>query len=210
VQPVLPYNLPDYTNSETDNFPDNVPFEKSSSLDLSWLGENEITKIFEEETASKSELDGLKLFRENFVSSFEFHLSGDHLYVKSSCKSAYTKHLSYQVKIKIDIGSKNVQSRSCTCVAGMGPKAVCKHVAATLYGLHYQNQKGTVTERLQQWHVPRKPDGKLEHLPTSKIFKPKPDQERLVIKLNSTEITQKFVKYAQNSGIRFAFIETED
>ena len=58
----------------------------------------------------------------------------------------------------------------CTCPAGKGPHATCKHLSALLYALEKFCRKGyvresiTCTSRLQQWNQPRKKNEKVMKL----------------------------------------------
>ena len=50
----------------------------------------------------------------------------------------------------------------CTCPAGKGPRASCKHIAAVLYALDefsrlgFVRESATCTDRLQEWNKPHK------------------------------------------------------
>ena len=71
-------------------------------------------------------------------------------------------------EIKMMLGTSTVPSgkfdevctASCTCKAGRGPKASCKHVAAVCYGLEEFSRRGifrgvtSSTSDLQKWNAP--------------------------------------------------------
>lgn len=140
IQPVLEYARENQEDlPERECFPEEAAFHDNFPTDLEWLSKKKISKIFGNQRAGKSELDGLELCREGFVLNTKFSVTSLKLCVKSSCRSAFKKNSLYEMKISFDNELKKVSSRSCNCIAGKGPNGACKHIAAILYYLHYKS-----------------------------------------------------------------------
>ena len=81
--------------------------------------------------------------------------------VKCSCFSSLKAKATYNVSLVME-KSGNVLAAKCSCVAGKG--AACSHCAALMFYLEDAKRQGsasipsdkTVTDQLQQWHVPSK------------------------------------------------------
>ena len=66
--------------------------------------------------------------------------------------------------IRLEVPTANVQFAKCDCVAGMGPKATCKHIAFLYYALEdfmrrfisdVKTYGLSCTDQLMQWNQPR-------------------------------------------------------
>ena len=85
--------------------------------------------------------------------------------VKGYCFASLKAKTTYTVHVVLKTDGE-VKGGACTCVAGKGQ--ACSHIAALLFFLEDLKQKGTttipaehsktVTDKLQQWHVPPKRD----------------------------------------------------
>ena len=81
--------------------------------------------------------------------------------VKCCCFSSLKAKTTYDVSLVMEKNG-NVLAAKCTCVAGKG--AACSHCAALMFYLEHLKRQGmasipsdkTVTDQLQQWHVPSK------------------------------------------------------
>lgn len=109
---------------------------------------------------SGSQMKGRKMALTNFVQSILCTINDSNICAKARCFAEKTVHKTYTVLFIIEKVSGILQQCSCTCPAGAGFLAACKHVSAILYALEHYSQTGKSIERtsctsqLQMWHVP--------------------------------------------------------
>ncbi|CAM4988010.1 unnamed protein product, partial [Rotaria socialis] len=80
------------------------------------------------------------------------------LTITAKCRAQMKKATIYQLKLVINSNRPaDILQGACECVAGNGPRAACKHLAALCFALlEYDEKKlyDACTQRLQQWHQP--------------------------------------------------------
>lgn len=107
-----------------------------------------------------SQMKGRKMALTNFVQSILCAINDSSICAKARCFAEKTVHKTYTILFIIEKVSGGLQQCSCTCPAGAGFLAACKHVSAVLYALEHYSQTGKSLERtsctsqLQMWHVP--------------------------------------------------------
>ena len=115
-------------------------------------------------TDSKS----LRLFQNGYVQKIELVKFGDVIFYRARCQPEMRSRADYKLKLAVRVKDDHreiveVVFVSCTCPAGKGPKASCKHIAAFMYALEeftkfgYNRDVVTCTDQLQSWN---KPSGK--------------------------------------------------
>ena len=79
---------------------------------------------------------GYKLFKEGHVQKTMINQQGSVCAISCSCLPEMKKDRIYKIKIDIiAVDTSDVCSAECSCPAGRGPHASCKHVAASLFAL---------------------------------------------------------------------------
>ena len=110
---------------------------------------------------------GYKLFKEGHVQKIMINQEGAVCTVSCSCLPEMKKDRIYKIKVDIAVDTSDVCGAECSCPAGRGPHASCKHVAASLFALEdfYSTYKEfqassdddvACTSKLQTWNQPRK------------------------------------------------------
>ena len=83
------------------------------------------------------------------------------LWAKANCSSEMRKDRLYKVIMSLRKPGLEVISAQCGCLAGKGPNASCKHIAALRYALVNFYQCGKLpdflvcAQKLQEWNKPR-------------------------------------------------------
>ncbi|XP_069681284.1 uncharacterized protein [Periplaneta americana] len=138
---------------------------------------------------------GYRLFIEKFVMYIKCCLGSSGVFISSCVKSEYTKHKTYGIKLMLGT-SGEILGAECGCVAGAGPKASCKHIAAVSYALEHFSKSGvitcfeTCTQSLQTFHQPPskclKPSSpmKVENLPLGQVYQESCREVRNVLGIN--------------------------
>lgn len=111
----------------------------------------------------------VRLFKAGYVGKIRFVRDGDKVFFAAQCQPEMRSSSDYQIRFVVESSplvsksSTTVQRflhSQCSCAAGRGPVATCKHIAAVLFGLEEFSRLGftketvTCTERLQQWNRP--------------------------------------------------------
>ncbi|XP_069678760.1 uncharacterized protein [Periplaneta americana] len=102
---------------------------------------------------------GYRLFNDRFINFIKCYVNSSAVFIISQVKSEYTKNKKYEVKLVLN-KSSIISGADCECVAGAGPKASCKHIAALCYALEHFSKSGeikcsqTCTQVLQTFHRP--------------------------------------------------------
>ncbi|XP_047027501.1 uncharacterized protein LOC124635615 [Helicoverpa zea] len=105
---------------------------------------------------------GYNMLQNNYLLALVTANTSTHIFFKGQVHSENTKALTYFASIAICNGSGSIIQSVCECVAGKGPKAICKHVSVLCYAIlkfREQNKwfiKMTPTQKKQVWHVPKK------------------------------------------------------
>ena len=112
----------------------------------------------------------IRLFQAGYVSKLRFLRDKDKVYFAGQCQPEMRSATDYQIRfiVRSTPGVGNAAASvdkflfsHCSCPAGKGPSATCKHIAAVLFALEEFCRLGlvkdtiTCTERLQQWNRPR-------------------------------------------------------
>ena len=107
-------------------------------------------------------LKAYKYFADGLVKNVSLSKYGNNnLVIRCHCFSSLKAKTTYQVYLLVE-KSGNVLAAKCKCVAGKG--AACSHCAALMFHIEDLKRKGekcipidnTVTDKLQQWHIPPK------------------------------------------------------
>lgn len=123
------------------NFPIlNVDWKKLTDIvqqnQLACVSLTSITNYFEERLAEASQKRGRILGLNKFASDVFVWVDSLDIFIRSKCCAEMRKKVQYDVKIHIH--GSFINGTSCSCPAGLGWSAACKHVAAVLYILeHY-------------------------------------------------------------------------
>ncbi|XP_065084067.1 uncharacterized protein LOC135706387 [Ochlerotatus camptorhynchus] len=156
VPPVPAADSSAFENMKKYNAMEDLPTEQ-----LKWLTFETIKQYFQQHNALNSFKEGRKLHVANHLRQVGFgKTSAGGLQVRSFCKAAMKKQVLYCVIVELAIAS--ISKCTCTCPAGQGNSAACKHVAALLLCLECYLETGTIftgascTSELQQWHKPPK------------------------------------------------------
>ena len=118
--------------------------------------------------------------------------TADTLIVRAKCLPEMKKDRVYHISMKLNKRTFDICGATCGCPAGKGPKASCKHIAATCYALEEFSRVRrlpefqTCTDRLQSWNQPR--PRKLDPMPVDSLHLRK--QELMPLKKRSSQLTQ--------------------
>ena len=133
------------------------------------------------------------LFRCGHVQQIQVaHDKSDTLFVRADCLPEMKKDRVYNIKLKLSKRTFDICGATCGCPAGKGPKASCKHIAATCYALEEFSRVRilppfqTCTDRLQTWNQPR--PKKLDPIPVEDLRQRK--QELMPPKKKSSQLTR--------------------
>ncbi|XP_065198986.1 uncharacterized protein LOC135830687 [Sycon ciliatum] len=115
-------------------------------------------------TDSKS----IRLYRAGYVQKIELMKANSRVYYRARCQPEMKTKADYKLRLvaQCDSGSAtSVVGAQCTCPAGKGVTASCKHIAALMYGLSEFTLLGfsdapTCTDMLQKWNQPPAGAGK--------------------------------------------------
>ena len=112
----------------------------------------------------------IRLFQTGYVSNIRLVSLNDQVYITAQCQPEMRRATDYRIRFAVktrpSVGREHASVEKflhseCTCPAGKGPHASCKHISAVLYALEefsrlgYARESTTCTERLQQWNQPR-------------------------------------------------------
>ena len=104
-----------------------------------------------------------RLFTSGYVQKIELHKLNNVVCYRARCMPEMKSRSDYKLRMCVRIGdSGNVAEISfadCSCPAGKGPQASCKHLAALMYALEHFTRCGyidspTCTDVLQTWNQP--------------------------------------------------------
>ncbi|CAM4910769.1 unnamed protein product [Rotaria socialis] len=146
-------------NSSSPSFISIVDYKRPFNIDVS-----SITEYFCSVLASDGSLDrgalrnGNLLFKNHFVHAIAISRRFIEITVTAKCRAQMKKAGNYQMKLILNSNRPaDIIQATCECVAGHGPRAACKHLAALCFGLlDYDDKKlyDACTQRLQEWHQP--------------------------------------------------------
>lgn len=104
-----------------------------------------------------------QLFRGGHVQKVELKPGFETLIIKCTCLPEMRKDRVYNILVRVKENTADIQFAKCDCLAGKGPKATCKHIAALCYALEdfsrniLANEEClSCTDKLMQWNQPRK------------------------------------------------------
>ena len=75
------------------------------------------------------------MFRAGHIQDVYLKIAHNSVVITASCLPEMRKNRLYNITIKLEAISADIQFASCGCVAGKGPKASCKQIAALCYAL---------------------------------------------------------------------------
>lgn len=78
---------------------------------------------------------GYNMLQNNYLLALVTANTSTHIFFKGQVHSENTKSLTYFASIAICNGSGCIIQSVCECVAGKGPKAICKHVSVLCYAI---------------------------------------------------------------------------
>ncbi|CAF1531677.1 unnamed protein product [Didymodactylos carnosus] len=132
-----------------------IDYKRPFNIDAS-----SITEYFCSVLASDGSLDrgalrnGNILFKNHFVHSIYISRRYIEITITAKCRAQMKKAVTYQLKLIMNSSrSADIIHGYCKCVAGQGPRAGCKHLAALCSGLlDYDDKKlyDACTQRLQE------------------------------------------------------------
>ena len=102
------------------------------------------------------------LFKDGHVQNITASARDELIIFRAKCLPEMKKCETYSIELSQHKVSTDIQSASCGCTAGCGPKGSCKHIAALCYALEEfcrikKTQEYTAcTSKLQEWNQPRK------------------------------------------------------
>lgn len=103
-----------------------------------------IEKWFNARGASKGMRRGRVLAMKKFVKFTRIFHTDENIYVRASCCAEMKRTQEYRVKIVIKTGrSCEILQCTCSCPAGSGWSAACKHLGAVSFSLEYFSITGT-------------------------------------------------------------------
>ena len=111
----------------------------------------------------------IDLFHCGHLQQVEIAESNATLWIQANCLPEMHKDRTYKVVLSLSSGKWDINGASCSCPAGKGPHATCKHIGALCYLFQSFCENGTMpefftcTQRLQEWNKPRA--RKVESLP---------------------------------------------
>ena len=85
-------------------------------------------------------------------------------YIYAQVRASMKKNCTYYVEVLLHPDGQVVESQ-CECAVGMGPTALCKHVAVTLIALCHHSEGKTIkaqetcTQQLQSFHAAKPSNG---------------------------------------------------
>ena len=114
----------------------------------------------------------LNLFKCGHVQNIQICIV-EYLYVTSKCVPEMRKDRIYKLRLVLDLLSLDIIGAECSCPAGEGPCASCKHIGALCYAIEEFSWLKkipdflTCNDKLQQWNRPR--PKKLEVIPVTSL-----------------------------------------
>ncbi|CAF1621492.1 unnamed protein product [Adineta ricciae] len=204
-----------------------VDYKRPFNVDASSITEYFCSVLASDGRSDRGALrNGNLLFKNHFVHSIAVSRRFIEVTIIAKCRAQMKKAVTYEVKLLINTNRPaDIISGCCQCVAGQGPKAACKHIAALYFGLlDYDDKKlyDARTQRLQEWHKPTRRSsnpvalqdidfGCLRHGMTSQES---PQyltflKDYTFVPRAETTLQQLLVKYNQESTIAASFFVSE-
>ena len=121
----------------------------------------------------------IRLFKAGYLLRIKLKRDGMNVFFTAQCQPEMKSCSDYKMRMIVraqpSMGSEDSVVEKflfteCSCPAGKGPHATCKHLSALLYALEEFNRLGyvretiTCTGRLQQWNKPRNKQEKVMKL----------------------------------------------
>ena len=112
---------------------------------------------------SATDIKSIRLFHSGYGQKIEVCKVDGHVFYKARCQPEMRTKTDYRIKLAVlgdPEAGRSVTFASCTCPAGKGPKASCKHIAALMYALEefscigYTRDTVTCTDKLQARNKP--------------------------------------------------------
>ena len=121
--------------------------------------DNERTKDFKSLRQSS-----FQMYKDGHIQKLQVKIGYNTLLVQCDCLPEMRKDRVYKLLIRLHKTTADIQFAKCGCVAGKGPKASCKHVAAVCYALEDfsrtflsgDQSEVSCTDKLMSWNQPRK------------------------------------------------------
>lgn len=102
---------------------------------------DEINRYFIERNAEASRSKGRGLGMNMMLERVSVYQSGPEIFIKFVCHAEMRKNVQYNGKIHFN-DTFGINCSNCSCPAGSGWSAACKHVAAALYVMEHFYQTG--------------------------------------------------------------------
>ncbi|KAK4882287.1 hypothetical protein RN001_005606 [Aquatica leii] len=160
---LFPVNV--VTVSEPEDYPSDNYFKPLNlSGDIKLLNFEAIQCWFLLRKAKKGMQRGRILAMKLFIKYTKIYQIGNFSYLKGKCCAEQKKTMEYNVQIKITNINKNkyqINQCNCTCPAGTGWSAACKHVGAFCFSLEHFSITGkpqeyvSCTAQAVQWNKPK-------------------------------------------------------
>lgn len=143
-----------------------IPVRASEFPDTNFQPLNEVTNTrllqldcieewFSKRKAKKGMLKGRVLAMKLFIKYTQVKVIDNRTFIKAQCSAEQKKSLDYSVKTVLGVNS-GIQQCSCTCPAGIGWSAACKHVGALCFSLEYFTLTGKFTKTCGSVHLKMK------------------------------------------------------
>ena len=104
-----------------------------------YMMENDIARSRLKEVSTT----GHQMFNEGFITSLLSVNSDQGIFLKGIVHAEMKKGLQYKVLLRLS-PTGSIQYSDCECPAGHGPKALCKHIAATLFAVEHFGRTGKI------------------------------------------------------------------
>lgn len=172
LRPVLPRDATEFTEAE-----EYKQCDKNLQQSLRWLSTVQIWSYFVSRSARHGYGKGKQLKQAAFLRNICYaQINNETFQVRGYCGATMRKSTMYL--LRLEHNTEAITKTSCTCPAGQGNLAACKHIAALLMALEefartgHLQQNQTCTDVLQTWHRPPKhTDRSMMYRPLKDIFK---------------------------------------
>lgn len=131
-------------------FPENAVFENllaNHKIAFKCITLDAINAYFIERSAEASRSKGRNLGMNMMVERIGIHKSGSETFVKFECHAEMKKQVLYIGKIHFS-DEFGINCSNCSCPAGSGWSAACKHVAAAFYVMEHFHQTGILQKKI--------------------------------------------------------------
>lgn len=131
------------------NFPIKSKFIKLPPKDtikqlLTWFNPNLIFLWFVQRKALRSYSLGRSLCLNNFLKNILYYEKYDDCFFRGVCSATMKKNVAYDVTVHINCVSRKIMKCRCSCFAGAGNNAACRHVSTILHALEIYIHTGTI------------------------------------------------------------------